>query len=507
MKIALISPYTNIKAYSIRTLSSSLKQHGHEVKLMFLPSLFAKSYDVETLNQTVELTKHADLIGISVMTNFFDNVVQLTNTLKDSARIPILWGGIHPTIRPEESLNYANMICIGEAEETIVELAEKMDNNHDYHDVIGMWFKHSGGVKKNPIRPLIKNLDSIALPDYDYKSHYILSDGMIRKMTLDLMEQHMGSIYMTLPTRGCPFSCAYCCNSFFNQLYPSHRLLRKRSNQNVIKELVKAKQTLPFIRMIKFDDDGFFVKSLEDIKSFCESYKKHVNMPLDITGAAPSTLTHEKLVSLIDAGLVNVRMGIQSGSASVKNLYQRRDSNEKVEAAVRLIHEFIGKIQMPQYDIILDNPWEKDENLIETLMFLVKLPTPYKLSLFSLNLYPGTELYDKAKQDNLINDDLNDIYRKHYHECSPHYLNKLFFLLNDYATNNLQISHRMMAILTNSLLRALHLNWALYYLLLGRIKLKITTKTFIKSLQNGGWYRGPINFFRKELNAIKRGFE
>ena len=138
MKISLISMFPGIHDFGLRTISACLKQAGHDVNLFFLMQEFHDKYSETAMNNLVKLTKGSDLVGISVMTNYFDNAIQVTRKLRNNYDFPILWGGIHPTIRPEESLDYADMVCIGESEETLVELTDKIQNKQYYYDVKGM---------------------------------------------------------------------------------------------------------------------------------------------------------------------------------------------------------------------------------------------------------------------------------------------------------------------------------------------------------------------------------
>jgi radical SAM superfamily enzyme YgiQ (UPF0313 family) len=492
MRITLISPYPDLQVFGLRTISACLKREGHDVHLLFLPKRFTEQYNNQTLNEVVRFSKNSNLIGISLMTNYFDNAIQITQKLKDNYDIPILWGGIHPSIRPEECLNYADMVCIGEGEEALVALSNKIESGQYYH-VHGIWFKDKEKIIKNPIRPLAQSLDNIPFPDIDYRTHYILNNECIQKIDEELITKYLHGTYMTMPTRGCPFGCTYCCNNTINNMYPDQKPLRKRSINNIIEELVKAKKLLPFIDRIYFDDEAFFFFSANKIIDFCEKYRKNINLPLAIAGATPTTLTREKLSLLVDAGLNYIRIGIQSGSKRGLKLYNRRHTNQQVEKTVKIIKEFKDKIRMPQYDIILDNPWETDEDLIETLMFLSKLPTPYRLSLFSLSFYPGTELYTKAKKDGIIKDDLKDVYRKRYHDCKKTYLNNLFFLLKYYASRDVRVSPKIMFWLTNQRVRQLNIHWLLYYILSTiKVFLPLTRKHFhyliqkgIKYIQNG----------------------
>ena len=144
MKISLISIYPSIHDFGLRIASSVLKQAGHDVNIFFLMKEFHQKYSETAMNDLVKLTKGSDLAGISLMSNFFDNAVQITRKLRDNYDFPILWGGTHPTIRPEESLDYADMVCIGEGEETLVELTDKIQNKQYYYDVKGMGFNDKG---------------------------------------------------------------------------------------------------------------------------------------------------------------------------------------------------------------------------------------------------------------------------------------------------------------------------------------------------------------------------
>jgi len=431
-----------------------------------------EKYSETTMNDLVKLTKGSDLAGISLMTNWFDNAIQITQKLRNNCDFPILWGGIHATIRPEESLDHADMVCIGEGEETIVELADKIQNKQYYHDVKGMGFDDKGKIIVNESRALpgsknaaiIKSLDQIPFQDYDYKNHFVLKGENIVRMDAQIMEQ-CTDMYVTLTTRGCPFGCTFCINNFFLAVHPHQKPIRKRSVDHIIKELLEVKANLPHINKIKFDDDAFFLHSLNDMKDFAKQYKEKIKMPLIITGATPSTLKRDKLDVLVDAGLTEMRMGIQTAGERTKVLYKRPHTNEEVENAVIMVNDHKDKIKKVFYDIILDSPWDTEQDNMETLMFLSKLPTPYVLNLFSLVFYPGTDLYRKAKKEGIVKNDINDIYHRYYHGCKPTYLNSLHSLLHDYVSIDIGISPKIMALLINKKMRLLKLNWILFWIL------------------------------------------
>ena len=85
--------FPGVHDFGLKIISACLKQAGHDVDLFFLMKEFYKKYSETAMNNLVKLTKGSDLVGISVMTNFFDNAIQITQKLRESCNFPILWGG------------------------------------------------------------------------------------------------------------------------------------------------------------------------------------------------------------------------------------------------------------------------------------------------------------------------------------------------------------------------------------------------------------------------------
>ena len=185
MKITLISlsPSTGkMIGYGVRLLSACLKKEGHDVLILFLPIENYESVEEKILENIVQTAKDSNLIGISLMTDNFKHAVQLNAHLKNKIDVPIIWGGIHPTIEPQECLNYTEMVCIGEGEKSIVELAERIENNKAYHNIPGIWINKHKKIIKNALPPLSNNLDKIPFQDIDHENHYILLNGSISKV-------------------------------------------------------------------------------------------------------------------------------------------------------------------------------------------------------------------------------------------------------------------------------------------------------------------------------------
>ncbi len=517
MEISLISPCPEVvSAFGVRALSAYLKRAGYRVRVLYIPGShrqlsprgeFVYRYEDELLEQVYELCKDSQIIGISFMTYFFDRAVQLTRFLKKRLDAPVIWGGIHPTVKPEEALEYADMVCIGEGEEALLEIAQRLEKGGDYSQTRNIWLRRDGKILKNPLRPLIKELDSLPFMDYDFYEHYCYDNvnGSIRrideeffKKTLPLRPGLDGGFhicYRTMTDRGCPHSCSYCSVSRQREMYKGERFLRKRSVEHSIEELKQIKERYPFIQTFQFFDDTFFSRPYSDIKKFALLYKENVDMPFHVQ-CSPTTISEEKLECLIEAGLIYVEMGIQTGSERIKKLYNRRESNDKIVAAAKIINKYHDKLLTPDYHVILENPWETDEDVINTLNLLLNLPKPYCLKLSTLQFFPGTELYRRGKEEGLFEDEKKEIYRHPFLAPQHTYSNFLIYL----ATFE-WMPKRVLRLLSSSLLvrtfsrKSFGVIYYISYIVLEKIRL---IGKGISALIHGDFYR-IYRYFRSTI--------
>lgn len=437
MKVTLISPYKSIASHGVRSLSAFLKNNGIAVDVFFLclemDAVPSKTL-CERFLEKIEISK-TDLVGISLSTNYFNIAKTITEYIRRYSRVPVIWGGIHPTIRPEECLATVDMVCVGEGETALLNLSRKIAERVDYTDVESLYLKSTAGIRKNKIAPLIHNLDLIPFPDYDFKSHFVWKEKDFYAVDEELFKscQYIADRYETLTSRGCPYQCSYCCNNNLHRLYGSGGFLRKRRPASIVEELEGMKSRFPFIKSVYFDDDAIFSKTKEEIAEFCRLYKEKVRLPFEVSGVHPRALNQEKLELFIGAGLKRIKMGIQTGSGRINRLYKRENvSNEQIMQATLLINKFKDRLQPPIYDFILDNPYEKKEDTIETLNLLLKIPKPYELSLFSLTFFPGNEITEQAERDGLLKELEGSSHSKNHNRPAKGYFNRLFEFCNFY---------------------------------------------------------------------------
>ena len=456
MKVVLVAPTPpDLSAFGVRSISAYLKSRGHGVNIIFLPGGVAMMkhragyeyrYEPRVLDEVAALCGDADLVGVSLMTNYFDRAVQLTRAVKGAGGPPVIWGGIHPTVKPEEALEHADMVCIGDGEEALEEILNRMGEGRDCTDTRGVWFKEDGRVKRNPLRPLVEDLDSLPFYDYDLEDHYVyhMDEGRIVGMTPDLLCRSfprepspestlydpygkMWRTYKTYTVRGCPHSCYYCSISIMKEMFPRQKHLRKRSVPNIIAELGEITAKFPGIEGINIFDDTFALRSEAEIADFCRLYKEAIGLPFYIQ-VSPATITEKKMELMVDAGLVFVEMGVQTGNERTRSMFNRSSTNEQILKAARIISCFTPRMFWPCYHVILDNPWETPGETMETLDLLLRLPRPFWLKRSSLVPFPGTKLYEIGKRDGWLTDERRQIYGKHLHTPLGSYPNFLIYL-------------------------------------------------------------------------------
>jgi len=412
MKLLLISVnqsfkngLVDISVLGIRHLSAYLRRIGHKVNILFLCKPYGKKENETEITQTIELIKKLkpDLIGIGLMSNHFFRAVALTQAIKKNGGLPpVIWGGIHPTTRPRECLNFADMVCVGEGEL----MMEKLMNNFDEFrnlKIEGLWYKDGNKIMEGEAGKLVPDINILPYPDYDLDNQYILRQGKIFPLSGEILKQYSPAsvgAHRLMSSRGCPNACAYCCNSVFKKLYAGKHL-RWRSVDNFIGEMAEVKNKFPFVKRFKIADDNFATNNIEWIKEFNKQYKQKINLPF-YCNVSPLTANEEKMDLLVDAGLNHVQIGLQSGSDRVNSqVYHRPINAGHFKKAVKLFEKYKGRLTFI-VDVIVDNPYELEEDTIETINVLNQIKKPFMVNMFSLTLFPGTDLHQQAVADKIL---------------------------------------------------------------------------------------------------------
>ena len=440
MKITLISTATFPSDQGIRTISSVLKKQKYEVKIIFLA--YSENYNLmypeSVLEQVKDLCKDSQLIGINSFASTAPRAVQVINQLKP-LNIPIVWGGIHATISPEQCIENCNIVCVGEGEQAIADLAKSIKSKKPINRIKNLWIRNNKGkIIKNPVRPLIDNIDSLPFVDYDIEDHYLLDKNKIIKFR----ESDLGGQIFFLTGRGCPYGCDYCSNDLLNKIYEGKRkkILRWHSPDYIIKCILDLKKRFPSLKYFDIRYDTFSLRSTEQIRDFCKKYKEKVKMRFKCLGD-PKTISDEKISLLVDAGCTDIIIGIQGCERVNKDIYHRPQNDEQVLRSAEILNKYKDKLAV-MYDVITSNPYETSDDIISLIRLLQKIPKPYFLSVNNLVFFTGTPLYRKAKQDGIIKQEQDSAANLNYWDRAAHiklkktnmYLNLFLNLMRGVAT-------------------------------------------------------------------------
>ena len=436
--IVLLSPTPpDCSAFGVRSLQASLKAAGHDVRLILFPGSIGLSqedgsyvyrYAEPVIEQALALTAGADLVGVSFFTNYFDRAVQLTAAVRERLGLPVVWGGVHATVRPLEALEHADFVCRGEGETALDALARAVAAGDPADAIPGVWTMGDEGVVDNGLAPLVPDLNALPFFDFSGENQYALAPELGRVVPLDAdflaralpklpsFGGRLRAAYRTMTDRGCPHACAYCNVPTVKTLFRGGGVpyFRHRSVEHVMAELRDVVARYPFIEAVQLFDDTFFSRRLDWLQSFAALYKRDIGLPL-YCQASPTTLAADKLDVLIEAGLCYVEMGIQTGSPKMRKIFGRPEDDATVIAGANLLAARRDKLLTPDYHVIIDAPWEEPEDLLDTVRLLARLPKPFGLAIASLVYFPETDLYRRAKAEGRILHEETEIYRRPFY--------------------------------------------------------------------------------------------
>ncbi|HYY74370.1 MAG TPA: radical SAM protein [Solirubrobacterales bacterium] len=381
--------YRGVESLGVGYLMSMLKQHGHEVDLVFDPgiddNLFLKAPWLHWLNRHEALIERAkafkpDLIAVSILTNIYPFVKQWCRRFKQEIGVPIIAGNSHVQALPDYVLANPDidMVCTGEGEVALLELCNRMERGEDHRTVPGIWVKDADGtIHRNEMGELVNDLDLFPFPEKDLWFEY----GCFH----DNLEIFTG--------RGCPFRCTFCNIHYQRSIFKDKGdFLRKRSIANVMEEFkVNLSKFDP--RMVSVHDDNF-TTDRPWVEEFCEAYRKEVNLPWYCFGY-PTTINAKLVKAMKAANCMTIFMGVDSGDPALRrHIMERPMTDELIFKSARLIKD--GGIGL-QVSCIYGMPTETPEQMWKTLAMVDEI-NPTQCSAYIFYPFPKTKLHDFAVQ-------------------------------------------------------------------------------------------------------------
>jgi hopanoid biosynthesis associated radical SAM protein HpnJ len=333
-------------------------------------------------DETIKIAGDYEFLVLFTSTPGFPGDIRLVEKIKDrNPKIKIAFVGPHVSVLPEKSLKDCpaiDFVVRKEFDFATVEFAQ----GKPLEQILGISYRKDGSVVHNPDRPQLDNLDALPFVTDVYRR-----DLDVRRYNVPFLLNPFVSLYTT---RGCPAQCTFC---LWPQTLSGHPW-RKRSSDNVAREMAQAKEYWPYVKEFFFDDDTFNIQKARTIE-LCAKLK-----PLKLTWSCTSRVTtdYETLKAMKDAGCRLLIVGYESGDQQILKNIKKGATIERARQFTKDCHK-LGLVI--HGDFIMGLPGETHETIKNTIAFAKELDVE-TIQVSVAHAYPGTELYDFAVKNGFM---------------------------------------------------------------------------------------------------------
>jgi radical SAM superfamily enzyme YgiQ (UPF0313 family) len=360
--------------------------------LCIAPPVMNAGYDVKIIDQRVEprwrsilkqeLHKDPICVGVSSMTGpQLRHALEISKIVKEYGNSPVIWGGIHPSLLPAQTLQNENIDIVvqGEGEETLLELVQALEGKRSLSTIRGIWYKDNGHIKDTGIRPFIDLNKQPPLP-------YHLIEPRKYARTMFGIEH----IYF-FTSRGCPHQCTFCYNVAIDQ-----RKWRPMDPDLVVQRIKYVVQRYN-IRGLTFNDSNFFVDFRRGRLILEGIIRENLNVlisKINIDIRSILQMDEMDFELLQRAGCRRLPIAVESGSEKIQALLKKPVDVQRLLEVNHLMKKFN---MSPVYLFMMGLPTETKEDLTESVSLAFRLLDENRKAETSFNIYtpfPGTELFD-----------------------------------------------------------------------------------------------------------------
>lgn len=352
------------------------------------------------------------IVGITANTPQVKQAWRTAAAIKQIHDVPIVLGGPHVSVLPEESCAKpdVDLVVRGEGEESWLEICDRVERflrdqphfstsalmqpKHEiFADCLGVTYKTSdGAIHNNPDRPVLADLDTLPWPAY----HLFKMDRYTNlQPATDKVDGARSFSIMT--SRGCPYRCTFCSQSIMPIKW------RSRSAENVIAEWRHLVHDLDAQEIGVLDDSANIrVKRLEELgHALIDNQLNHV--PWIFVNGIRANLAHQELLALLkQAGLKRVAFGVETGDPAILKSIDKKVDHDTIRQAFR--NAEAAGLETIAF-LILGLPGETRATMQRTIDFAIELD-PLIANFSMMTPYPGTKVYETVKRQGrlLIND-------------------------------------------------------------------------------------------------------
>ena len=277
-----------------------------------------------------------DIIAVSCTETTFLRGMKIIDETRDLG-VKNMFGGVFPTFAPELVMQYPNvdMLCVGEGENTIIDLANTISNKEDYSDITNLWIRQNDGtIKKNSVSRPVDINEVPAITDielFDEQRFYRPMGGKIRRLLP--VETH----------RGCPYTCSFCNSPGQNRLYGDGDFLKgmsffRKKSMDLVKKEIQNHIKKHNVEYIYFWADTFLAWSDQEFDEFIKMYSQ-IKLPYWCQTRI-ETVDEEKFRRMKDVGLDRITFGLEHGNEDFRrDVVKREYSNDDAIKKIKTVEE------------------------------------------------------------------------------------------------------------------------------------------------------------------------
>jgi anaerobic magnesium-protoporphyrin IX monomethyl ester cyclase len=381
MKITLVNPPYPPSVHShppfiplgLAYLSAVALQAGHEVTVI---DCQAEKLSTESFRCRIAKTP-SDIVGVTATTLLYKSAMKLVTIIREvQPDVITVLGGSHGSFWDQNALQeYPSLDIVVrlEGENTLLELAEKLQTKTALSGVLGITYRNADGkIVRNPDRPYIENLDSLPFP-----AHHLLP--------LENLKHNGKIIFPLVSSRGCVYWCDFCSTvRMFGRGY------RMRSAKNVVDEMQLVHEKYG-VDQVTFYDDAFSVDRNRVVEICRELQARKLKLKWDC-GTRVDMVDRELLTIMRNAGCFAVWLGVESGSELILGAMNKKIKIEQTKQAYKTAHQ-VGLMTIA--NVVLGFPGETEDTALQTIN-LVKELNPDDVGFYIATPYPGTPMYEEV---------------------------------------------------------------------------------------------------------------
>jgi len=360
-------------------LGTPLINEGFDVKFI--------DFNVDKFSESefLKFISDSDFLLLSCFSSTIKNIYKIINIAKKvNPSIYIICGGPYPKLTGNHILG-SDLTVIGEAEDFITIIIEKIINKDSLSDIPGLIYKKGGKIIKNKGFLLIKDLDS------SKSSEKILAKGKDYGYFFGYKIKGLSGI---MTSRGCPFNCYFCTH---RGVFDSKQV-RKRSVENIVSELKELQSN--GTKYVIFYDENFLLDKKRVMELMDRIIEEKIKLKFVIQGRVDSA-DFDLYKKLYKAGVMMILLGIENANQDVLDFYNKGINIEQIEKAIILANK-VGIFTMGYF--MIGSPVEEKEHFNVNKKFIKKMPLD-AIYISILAYEEGSFLWSKAVKEGKIRKD------------------------------------------------------------------------------------------------------